>query len=112
VYSPKIDERLIPKLYKLGKRLRKPMTAVVNEILQEAIGGSGDKVREPDSTFIPATQEKTQGKSTKAQFSTLVNCPLCEKKYKAEEGEFLEFILKNGKRKGLHVCMNCYQKVQ
>ncbi len=35
MYSPKINEGLIPKLYKLGKAYRKPMTKVVDEILRD-----------------------------------------------------------------------------
>lgn len=33
MYSPKIDEKLIPKLYKIAKLKRQPMTKTVNEIL-------------------------------------------------------------------------------
>lgn len=111
MYSPKIDEKLIPKLYKLGKRLRKPMTVVVNGILQDALDDSSDRFRESGITFTPTTHKKTSGKTTKVRFSLLIKCPFCERKYKSDEGEFLEIILKNGRRKKLHVCMNCYQKV-
>ncbi len=37
MYSPKIDEELIPRLYRLRKLRRIPMTRLVNEILREAI---------------------------------------------------------------------------
>ena len=37
VYSPKIDENLIPALYRIGKAKGKPMTRVVNEIITKAI---------------------------------------------------------------------------
>lgn len=33
-YSPKIDEKHIPVLYKLGKLQRRPMTKVVNEAIE------------------------------------------------------------------------------
>ena len=33
MYSPKIDEDLIPELYVLATRLRRPMTFVVSRIL-------------------------------------------------------------------------------
>ena len=31
MYSPKIGEKLIPELYKLGKKLKRPMTVLANE---------------------------------------------------------------------------------
>ncbi len=34
MYSPKIREDLIPRLYKMGKAMNKPMTKVVDEILR------------------------------------------------------------------------------
>lgn len=39
MYSPKINEDLIEKLYKLGKAKRKPMTKVVDGILREYFEG-------------------------------------------------------------------------
>lgn len=35
MYSPKIDEKHIPVLYHLGKRVKKPMTKLVNEAIAE-----------------------------------------------------------------------------
>ena len=37
MYSPKIDEELIPRIYRLGKLKKMPMTRLVNEILQRAL---------------------------------------------------------------------------
>ena len=37
MYSPKVDEKLIPRLYLLGKARNKPMTAIVNEMLKTAL---------------------------------------------------------------------------
>jgi len=37
MYSPKIREAFIPLLYRLAKQLRKPMTAVVNEIIAKEL---------------------------------------------------------------------------
>lgn len=37
MYSPKIDEELIPRLYRLGKLKKVPMTRLVNEILQRGL---------------------------------------------------------------------------
>lgn len=35
MYSPKISQELIPKLYQLSKAYKKPMTKVIDEILRE-----------------------------------------------------------------------------
>jgi hypothetical protein len=35
MYSPKIDERLIPELYRLKQTTKKPMTKMVNEAVVE-----------------------------------------------------------------------------
>lgn len=35
MYSPKIDEKHIPTLYQLGRRVKKPMTHLVNEAITE-----------------------------------------------------------------------------
>jgi hypothetical protein len=40
MYSPKIDEGLIPTLYRLAKEKKVPMTRLVNEILRNALGES------------------------------------------------------------------------
>jgi hypothetical protein len=35
MYSPKIREEYIPKLYHLGKRVKKPMTRLVDEAIRQ-----------------------------------------------------------------------------
>ena len=40
MYSPKIREDLIRKLYLIGKSTRQPMTKVVDHILRQALDGS------------------------------------------------------------------------
>ena len=54
MYSPKIDEELIPRIYRLGKLKKMPMTRLVNEILQRQLsemeekeGGNGNPVLNP-----------------------------------------------------------------
>lgn len=37
MYSPKIDEQVIPQLYYLAKARRMPMTVLVNEIILTGI---------------------------------------------------------------------------
>jgi len=39
MYSPKIDEELIPRLYRLRKLKKIPMTRLVNEILRSVLPG-------------------------------------------------------------------------
>jgi len=39
MYSPKIDEELIPRLYRLRKLRKVPMTRLVNEILRSVLPG-------------------------------------------------------------------------
>ena len=37
MYSPKIDQGLIPVLYHLGKARKKPMTRLVDELIAKAL---------------------------------------------------------------------------
>ncbi len=37
MYSPKIKEDLVPYLYKIAKRQKKPMTKVVDELLRRQV---------------------------------------------------------------------------
>ena len=37
MYSPKIKEQLIPVLYNRAKRENKPMTAIVNSLIEESL---------------------------------------------------------------------------
>lgn len=41
MYSPKIDEALIPTLYRMAKEKQIPMTRLVNGIIQSAIEEKG-----------------------------------------------------------------------
>ena len=45
MYSPKINEELIPRIYRLGKLKKMPMTRLVNEILQRALSEMEEKER-------------------------------------------------------------------
>jgi len=49
MYSPKIDEGLIPALYRLAKERKVPMTRLVNEMLRSALGESGEAPLEAES---------------------------------------------------------------
>ncbi len=37
MYSPKIDEPLIPELYRLAKRKGQPMTRIVNRFIKQGL---------------------------------------------------------------------------
>lgn len=37
MYSPKVKEELIPTLYQLAKKEKKPMTVLVNELIEESL---------------------------------------------------------------------------
>ncbi len=39
MYSPKIREDLIPKLYRLAKARKQPMTTLVNDLIEESLVG-------------------------------------------------------------------------
>ncbi len=45
MYSPKIDEELIPRLYRLRKLKKIPMTRLVNEILEKALSEMEEEER-------------------------------------------------------------------
>ena len=46
MYSPKIKEDLIPRLYRKAKVLDVPMTKLVDEIIRDAVNGKGPKKRQ------------------------------------------------------------------
>jgi hypothetical protein len=43
MYSPKINEELIPKIYEIVKKKGIKMTKLVNDILEKAVNGSEEK---------------------------------------------------------------------
>ena len=43
MYSPKIKEELIPKIYEMAKKKGVKMTKMVNDILETAVNGSEGK---------------------------------------------------------------------
>jgi hypothetical protein len=53
MYSPKIREDLIPKIYQAAKKAEVPMTVWVNEAIEEALSSrqedEGQGTREKDS---------------------------------------------------------------
>jgi hypothetical protein len=47
MYSPRIDEKLIPELYRLKQTTRKPMTKMVNEAVVEYLQKCKEKNESP-----------------------------------------------------------------
>ena len=56
MYSPKIDEELIPRLYRLRKLKKMPMTRLVNRILENAISEL-EKEQNEEGTGLPGSQD-------------------------------------------------------
>lgn len=52
MYSPKIDEELIPRIYRLGKLKKTPMTRMVNEILQRGLSEMEEKERDNGNPLL------------------------------------------------------------
>ena len=48
MYSPKIDEELIPRLYRLRKLKKMPITRLVNGILRSALPALEEEERKKD----------------------------------------------------------------
>jgi hypothetical protein len=51
MYSPKIDEELIPRLYRLRKLKKIPMTRLVNGILENALRELEKEEPAPSNAF-------------------------------------------------------------
>jgi hypothetical protein len=56
MYSPKIPERLIPALYRLGQERRRPMTHLVAEAVERYLAAEGRFLPPPD-TAVPGGDE-------------------------------------------------------
>ena len=50
MYSPKINELHIPALYHLGKKLKKPMTRLVNEAIAQYLENHDTTNNEMEAT--------------------------------------------------------------
>jgi hypothetical protein len=56
MYSPRIDEDLIPPLYRMAKARRIPMTRLVSEILKEAVASVDGEQTQADLPVRLRTQ--------------------------------------------------------
>jgi hypothetical protein len=65
MYSPKIREDLIPRIYQVAKAKRIKMTTLVNEILEKALNGGGGKIEAsqigPNGKGSPLPEENGRG---------------------------------------------------
>ena len=52
MYSPKINEELIPRIYRLGKLKKMPITRLVNEILQRALSEMEEEERRNGNSLL------------------------------------------------------------
>jgi hypothetical protein len=46
MYSPKIKEEYIPVLYRIAQKLKKPMTAIVNDMIAESLRKQENEVQD------------------------------------------------------------------
>lgn len=49
MYSPKINEQHIPILYHLGKRIKKPMTRLVDEAIRQYLENHAQSLKEMEA---------------------------------------------------------------
>jgi hypothetical protein len=63
MYQPKIREDLIPRLYRLAKARRIPMTRLVSELLEEVLGQlEWEAVHDPQAEdYRPTVKPHTKG---------------------------------------------------
>jgi len=59
MYSPRIDEGVIPVLHKIGKAGGKPMTKILSNIIREAI--AKDTLRRKKKATARNSQKKGRG---------------------------------------------------
>ena len=65
MYSPRIDDRLIPPLYRLARARRQPMTRLVSEVLGEYLArldGPEAALTQPPAAPRPAEQTRPRGR--------------------------------------------------
>ena len=63
MYSPKISQDLIPKLYRLAKAGNIPMTELVNQLITEGIARleqAAENVNEPSTPLDPRKSRGTK----------------------------------------------------
>jgi len=98
MYSPKINEELIPILYRIAKTLKRPMTKLVNEMIAESLARYNVSA-EPNSRY---TRNASNGVPN-------VPCPVCRELRPL--GNMRDVKVKIGKKKHpLAICDDCYEK--
>ena len=61
MYSPKISEDLIPRIYRMAKFRKMPMTKLVNQILKEQLDDIDVVVHAEKGSEIPTEKEDSCG---------------------------------------------------
>jgi len=84
MYSPKVDEKLIPILFRLAKSQKKPMTVIVNSMIRESVAGYD------------------AGKTT--------HCAVCGELGRKKEMEKVRVKVRSGKVITILICHSCYEK--
>ena len=112
MYSPKIDEELIGELYTLGQRLKKPMTAVVNEMIKESIPFF--KIRANEFQVVqyptPADTNAITLKRVCEKHPNVYVCPICKINFEVRTSCSIEIKFKKDKTLTLLVCRKCYEE--
>ena len=69
MYKPKIRDDLIPRLYRLAKARRIPMTRLVSELLEEALGQlEWETAHDPPAEeYRPTPKPKAKGGNDESQ---------------------------------------------
>jgi len=63
MYSPKIDEDLIPRLYRIARARGVPMTALVNKILKRSLAYLEKREAMKNQLKLPFKEEKNEERS-------------------------------------------------
>ncbi|KYC45162.1 MAG: hypothetical protein AMQ74_01913 [Candidatus Methanofastidiosum methylothiophilum] len=59
MYSPKVSEDLVPRLYKLAKEQKRPMTKVLDNLIRDKLVEKvKDKLATTESTTLPKIKSK------------------------------------------------------
>lgn len=106
-----IDEGLIPELYKLSQRLKKPLPAVINNLLRESLPYAKLRLNQFELVQVPFHdfEDTLTLKRTEKRFAHLYVCPICSRNFDPRRGNVLAVKLKNRSLKIL-ICSNCHRE--
>lgn len=114
MYSPKIDEELIGELYRLGQRLKKPMTAIVNEMIKESLPFF--KIRANEFQVVqypsPADANAITLRRVGEKHPNVYVCPICKINFEVRSSCSIELKFKKDKTLSLLICRKCFNDEQ